>query len=186
MKRAKRVKRHEFVPAELQAVAYTDGPLPIGEAQTISQPYIVALMTELLELHGGEKILEIGTGSGYQAAVLAEIVAHVYTIEIIPALAKRACETLERLGYRNISVHEGDGHAGWPEEVPFDAMIVTAAPEQIPENLISQLKIGGRMVIPVGRYPNQMLYQIRKTNEGVVKKEVIPVLFVPMTSQEKR
>src|SRR4030042_2223240 len=150
-----KVERHLFVPKELQTSAYTDQPLPIGEDQTISQPYIVALMTELLELKGGENVLEIGTGSGYQAAILAELAKEVYTIEIVEPLASSAKNRLLELGYQNINVKAGDGYLGWPEVGPFDAIIVTAAPDHIPKPLIDQLQEGGRMVIPVGAYSQE-------------------------------
>ncbi|MFH1335665.1 MAG: protein-L-isoaspartate(D-aspartate) O-methyltransferase, partial [Candidatus Zixiibacteriota bacterium] len=146
----RKVPRHLFVPENWREQAYTDGPLPIGESQTISQPYIVGLMTELLNLKGGEKILEIGTGSGYQAAVLAEITKEVYTIEIICPLAQRAESTLKELEYNNITVRCADGYQGWKEHAPFDGVIVTAAPDHIPQPLVDQLKVGGRLVIPVG------------------------------------
>ena len=156
-----KVERHRFVPEPLQDQAYGDHPLPIGEGQTISQPYIVALMTELLDLKGGEMVLEIGTGSGYQAAVLAELAKKVYTIEIIETLARSAKERLQQLGYGNIEVKAGDGYRGWPEAAPFDAIIVTAAPDHIPQPLIDQLKEGGRMVLPVW---NLSLPGIKKDN----------------------
>ncbi len=178
-----KVARHEFVARKLQMLAYADQPLPIGEAQSISQPYIVALMTELLAPKPTDRILEIGTGSGYQAAVLAELAKEVDTIEIIPKLADRARVRLKKLGYTNIQVKTGDGNLGWPEEAPFDAIIVTAAPEDIPKALVEQLKLGGRMVIPVGNFPRQTLTLIIKTNHGLDKKEIIPVRFVPMVSQ---
>ena len=177
----RQVERHRFVPDFLQLLAYADHPLPIGEDQTISQPYIVALMTELLSLGPEDRVLEIGTGSGYQAAVLAEIAKEVYTIEIIPSLAESAEKRLKELGYQKVWVRAGDGYLGWPEKAPFDAIVVTAAPENIPQPLIDQLKIGGRMVIPVGGFPAQTLYLIRKTESGIEKEEVIPVRFVPMT-----
>ncbi len=177
----RRVERHRFVPDSLQPLAYADHPLPIGEDQTISQPYIVALMTELLSLRPEDRVLEIGTGSGYQAAVLAEIAREVYTIEIIPSLAESAEKRLKELGYQNVWVRTGDGYLGWPEQAPFDAIIVTAAPDEIPKPLIDQLKVGGRMVIPVGDFPAQTLYLIRKTESGIEKEEIIPVRFVPMT-----
>ena len=144
------VPRAEFVPSAQRPHAYEDRPLPIGEDQTISQPYIVALMTELLDVKEGDRVLEIGTGSGYQAAVLAELTPHVYTIEIIPTLAERAEETLRRLGYDAVEVMAGDGYLGWPDRAPFDGIIVTCAPEEVPEPLKDQLREGGRMVIPVG------------------------------------
>ncbi len=175
-----KVERHLFVPKDLQTVAYADQPLPIGEGQTISQPYIVALMTELLELKGGEKVLEIGTGSGYQAAILAELAKEVYTIEIIETLATSAKKLLLELGYQNVMVRAGDGYLGWPEAAPFDAIIVTAAPDHIPKPLIEQLKEGGRMVVPVGTY-SQELKKIVKRAGKIETKDVIPVIFVPMT-----
>ena len=160
----RRVPRHEFVPRELQSEAYSDGPLDIGRRQTISQPLIVGYMTELLELKPSDKVLEIGTGSGYQAAVLAELAREVYTIEIIAALGKRAEKTLNRLGYRNIQVKDADGYRGWPEQAPFDAVIVTCAPDHIPQPLIDQLKVGGRLVIPVGS-SDQELILLRKSGQ---------------------
>ena len=186
LKAMRKVPRHEFVPRDIKPYAYLDDPQPIGEEQTISQPYIVALMTELLGLKGGEKVLEIGTGSGYQAAVLAEIAAEVYTIEIIESLAKNAEATLKRMGYKNVTVEWGDGYKGWEEHAPFDHVIVTAAPDHIPQPLVDQLKIGGRMVIPVGDY-YQELKLLTKTMDGVEEQNIIPVRFVPMTgeAQEK-
>ena len=177
-----KVERHLFVPKELQTSAYTDQPLPIGEDQTISQPYIVALMTELLELKGGEKVLEIGTGSGYQAAILAELVKEVYTIEIMETLADSAKKRLLELGYQNINVKAGDGYLGWPEVAPFDAIIVTAAPDHIPKPLLEQLKEGGRMVVPVGTY-SQVLKKIVKRSGRVETSDIVPVVFVPMTGE---
>lgn len=177
-----KVERHRFVPKEYQEFAYIDEPLPIGYNQTISQPYIVALMTQLLELKGDEKILEIGTGSGYQAAVLAEIVKEVYTIEIIPQLASRAEKLLKELGYTNVFVKTGDGYLGWPEYAPFDGIIVTCAPDHIPQPLIEQLKEGGRMVIPVGDVFQELIV-VEKHKDKIVKKSVIPVRFVPMLRQ---
>ena len=183
----RKVRRDGFVPDDMKPYAYEDRPLPIGEEQTISQPYIVALMTELLELKGGEKVLEIGTGSGYQAAVLAEIAKEVYTIEIIESLANTADERLKKMGYKNITVKWGDGYQGWEEHAPFDGVIVTAAPDHVPQPLVDQLKIGGRMVIPVGDY-FQELKLLTKTEDGVKEKNVLPVRFVPMTgeAQEKK
>jgi protein-L-isoaspartate(D-aspartate) O-methyltransferase len=182
----RKVPRHLFVPQNWKDQAYTDGPLPIGEGQTISQPYIVALMTELLNLKGGEKILEIGTGSGYQAAVLAEIAKEVYTIEIICPLAERAESTLKELGYDNITVRCADGYQGWKEHAPFDGVIVTAAPDHIPQPLVDQLKAGGRLVIPVGDVFQELMV-VTKTDSGTKKMKVIPVRFVPMTGEaEKR
>lgn len=176
-----RVKRHLFVPQQLQSSAYQDNPLPIGEDQTISQPYIVALMTELLSLDGGERVLEIGTGSGYQAAILAELAQEVYTIEILPVLAERSKRVLNDLGYENIFVKKGDGFLGWPEHAPFDAIIVTCAPEEIPEPLIKQLAEGGRMVIPVGKqWRWQELKLVEKENGELIITNIAPVRFVPM------
>jgi protein-L-isoaspartate(D-aspartate) O-methyltransferase len=175
-----KVERHRFVPEEYLNSAYSDQPLPIGEGQTISQPYIVALMTELLELKGGEKVLEIGTGSGYQAAILGELARQVYTIEIVESLAAMAKNRLSELGYENIKVKAGDGYLGWPEAAPFDAIIVTAAPDHIPKPLIDQLKEGGRMVVPVGTY-TQELKKIIKRSGKIETTDIIPVVFVPMT-----
>ena len=175
------VPRHEFVPENQVPHAYEDRPLPIGEGQTISQPYIVALMTELLELERGDKVLEIGTGSGYQAAVLCELTPNVYTIEILPVLAKRAAETLDRLGYETVEVKAGDGYLGWPEHAPFDAIIVTCAPEKVPKALREQLAEGGRMVIPVGpQWTHQTLYLLTKEKGKLTQRDIIPVRFVPM------
>ena len=175
------VPREEFVPPDQRPRAYEDHPLPIGEGQTISQPYIVALMTELLELERGDKVLEIGTGSGYQAAILSELTPHVYSIEIIPSLASRAEATLRRLGYDTVMVKAGDGYLGWPEHAPFDGIIVTCAPEEVPEPLAEQLAEGGRMVIPVGpQWTNQTLYVLRKQEGRLESTAVIPVRFVPM------
>jgi len=179
------VPRHELVPPDARRYAYSDHPLPIGEGQTISQPYIVAYMTEQLQLMGQERVLEIGTGSGYQAAVLAELCARVYTIEIVPALARRAKEDLERLGYDNIEARQGDGYRGWPEKAPFDAIILTAAPERIPEPLVEQLKVGGRMILPVGGEYQQLML-ITRDEEGVRQSRLIPVRFVPMTGEVRR
>ena len=181
----RKVPRHLFVPPADIDHAYMDSPLPIGESQTISQPYIVALMTELLQLKGNEKILEIGTGSGYQAAVLAEITKQVYSIEIVEKLGLRAKETLHNLGYKNIEIKIGDGYQGWKEKAPFDAIIVTAAPEITPPPLVEQLKEGGRLVIPLGEY-FQELYVLTKTKGEIVKQSIIPVRFVPMTGQAQK
>jgi protein-L-isoaspartate(D-aspartate) O-methyltransferase len=182
-----RVERHRFVPESEQQNAYDDNPLPIGEGQTISQPYIVGLMTDLLELKPDDKALEIGTGSGYQAAVLAEIVSEVYTIEIVEKLGLRAKALLEELGYDKIHVRIGDGYKGWPEEAPFDGIIVTASPDHIPQPLIDQLAEGGRMVIPVGPRWDQQLLVLEKKNGEIRTRPSIPVRFVPMTgeAQEK-
>jgi len=176
------VPRHEFVPDHLKKYAYADEPLPIGEDQTISQPYIVAYMTEYLRLEETDKVLEIGTGSGYQAAVLAEIVDSVYTIEIVDVLAESAERTLDRLGYDNVLVKRGDGYAGWPEHAPFDAIIITAAPTKIPEPLKEQLKVGGSMILPLGDY-SQELVLIEKNINGYNQKSLLPVRFVPMTGE---
>lgn len=174
------VARHKFVPDSYKDMAYIDSPLPIDEGQTISQPYIVALMTELLELDGDEKVLEIGTGSGYQAAILAELTSEVYTIEIIEPLARKASQLLKELGYTNITTRCGDGYIGWEEKAPFDGIIVTAAPPSIPKPLIEQLAEGGRMVIPVG-VEWQELILIRKIDGKIQQQSIIPVRFVPMT-----
>jgi protein-L-isoaspartate(D-aspartate) O-methyltransferase len=173
------VPRHLFVPEELRYAAYEDTPLPIGYDQTISQPYIVAYMTEAAGLEPGDVVLEIGTGSGYQAAVLAKIVQEVYTIEIIRPLADSAGRRLEEMGIKNVHVRWGDGYAGWPEAAPFDAIIVTAAPPDIPQTLVEQLKVGGKMVVPVGAF-FQQIYLITRTESGTDKKAMIPVRFVPM------
>ncbi|HUL37602.1 MAG TPA: protein-L-isoaspartate(D-aspartate) O-methyltransferase [Thermodesulfobacteriota bacterium] len=178
----RKVERDRFVPEEYLNSAYADQPLPIGEGQTISQPYIVALMTELLDLKGDEKVLEIGTGSGYQAAILAELAKEVYTIEIVESLASMANKRLLALGYKNIRVKVGDGYLGWPGAAPFDAIIVTAAPDHIPKPLIEQLKEGGRMVVPVGTYA-QELKKIVKRSGKIETTDVIPVVFVPMTGE---
>jgi len=174
-----KVKRHLFVPQALRGMAYEDRPWPIGHKQTISQPYIVAYMTEAAQLRPDDRVLEIGTGSGYQAAILAEIVKEVYTIEIIKPLADSASSRLLNMGYKNIRVKWGDGYKGWVEHALFDAIIVTAAPAQIPENLIDQLRVGGRMVIPVGTF-FQELYLVTRTESGFDKKSILPVRFVPM------
>ncbi len=178
----RRVPRHLFVPEDQRTGAYADHPLPIGFSQTISQPYIVAYMTEALKVSPGHRVLEIGTGSGYQAAVLGRVAKQVYTIEIVPELARRAEQTLKALGFDNVHVREGDGYAGWPEKAPFDRIMVTAAPEQIPQPLIDQLAPGGLMVIPVGgRHETQWMTVVEKTAEGVVQRRTIPVAFVPFT-----
>lgn len=177
------VPRHEFVPADMVRLAYENEPLPIGFGQTISQPYIVALMTDLLELHEDDVVLEIGTGCGYQTAVLGELVKQVYTIEMIRQLGEQAKERLTRLGYGNIAFRIGDGYGGWPEHAPFDAIIVAAAAQGVPEQLIAQLKPGGRMAIPVGTLrAGQTLMGLRKDEQGLVhSKEILPVAFVPLT-----
>jgi protein-L-isoaspartate(D-aspartate) O-methyltransferase len=171
------VPRHRFVPPAWQTQAYADRPLPIGHGQTISQPFIVALMTELLDLKGGERVLEIGTGSGYQAAVLAELAREVYTIEIVDPLGRQAADALKALGYRNVEVRVGDGYRGWPERAPFDAIIVTAAPPAIPQALIDQLRPGGRMVVPVGRqFETQVLTVIEKRADGAITRRFVPMV----------
>lgn len=180
-----RVDRHLFVPLIYRWQAYADGPLYIGHGQTISQPYIVAFMTEALDLSPDDIVLEIGTGSGYQAAILAEIVKQVYTIEILESLANQAEERLKELGYVNIEVKCGDGYFGWPEFAPFDKIIVTAAPDEIPMELVNQLKIGGKMIVPIGSF-FQELYLITKTKDGFTKQAVLPVRFVPMVKGEDR
>jgi protein-L-isoaspartate(D-aspartate) O-methyltransferase len=177
-----KVERHRFVLEDYLNSAYADQPLPIGEGQTISQPYIVALMTELLELKENEKVLEIGTGSGYQAAILAELAKEVYTIEIIESLASTAKKRLSELGYQNIRVKAGDGYLGWPEAAPFDAIIITASPDHIPKPLLDQLKEGGRMVVPVGTYA-QELKKIVKRSGKIETTGIISVIFVPMTGE---
>jgi len=177
-----RVPRHEFIPATLAAQAYANRPLPIGEGQTISQPFIVALMTELARPGPAGRVLEVGTGSGYQAAVLAELAGEVYTIEIVEPLARRAGETLRRLGYKNIQTRVGDGYKGWPERAPFDAIVVTAAPDHVPPALVEQLAPGGRLVIPVGpQSAVQELLVIEKLPDGrTVETRKLPVRFVPL------
>jgi protein-L-isoaspartate(D-aspartate) O-methyltransferase len=181
-----RVPRHRFVPQEWLAQAYENHPLPIGHGQTISQPFIVALMTEAAEVEAGDRVLEIGTGSGYQAAVLAEIAGHVYSVEIIGALADRAEGTLAELGYDNVSVRHGDGYFGWEEEAPFDAIVVTAAPDHIPQPLVAQLRVGGHMIIPVGPVGGyQTLWRVTKVSEAEVRTEDLGgVRFVPFTREE--
>jgi protein-L-isoaspartate(D-aspartate) O-methyltransferase len=181
-----RVPRHELVPERYRSEAYGDCPLPIGYGQTISQPYIVAFMTQQLDPKPADRVLEVGTGSGYQAAVLAELVKVVYTIEIVVPLAQRAEADLRRLGYTNVFVRAGDGYMGWPEAAPFDAIIVTCAPEQVPPLLVDQLKDGGRMIIPVGPSWNQELVLLRKQGGRLEKRAVLPVRFVPMTSGADR
>ncbi len=180
------VPRHEFVPDEQKRHAYENRPLPIGARQTISQPYIVALMTDLAEVTKKDAVLEIGTGSGYQAAVLSELAGHVYTIEIVEMLGRRAANTLDRLAYNNVTARVGDGYAGWPDQAPFDAILVTAAPEEVPQPLIEQLAVGGRMVIPVGVENDvQILQVLTKEEDGlVIVSDVIAVRFVPLTRDE--
>ena len=180
------VERHRLVPPELRPRAYEDNPLPIGFEQTISQPYIVAAMTEAAQLAPGEKVLEIGTGSGYQAAVLAELGADVYSIEIVEPLAKRTHELLARMGYDKLHLRIGDGYKGWPDAAPFDAIIVTAAPEKIPQPLIDQLAVGGRLVIPVGKDGAQELKVLTRKRDGTTSETLFPVRFVPMTGEAQR
>lgn len=177
-----KVPRHRFVPIDLTASAYEDCPLPLMLGQTISQPYIVGHMTQALDLHGVERVLEIGTGSGYQAAVLSDLASEVYSIEILPELAARARLTLDELQYKNIRIRCGDGYTGWLDAAPFDRIIVTAAPDHIPQPLIDQLSAGGRLVIPVGR-SDQELVVLEKTGTGLTRRSTIPVRFVPMTGQ---
>jgi len=180
------VPRHAFVPPDLAAEAYADHPLPIGYGQTISQPYIVAFMTEQLRPRATDRVLEVGTGSGYQAAVLSRLVGEVYTVATVQPLAARATQDLARLGYTNVFVRAGDGYLGWPEKAPFDAIIVTCAPEQVPPPLIDQLKDGGRMMIPVGGFGDQNLVLIEKREGQISRQAVLPVRFVPMTGPRAR
>ena len=180
------VPRHRFVPEAYRSEAYHDGPLPIGYEQTISQPYIVALMTELLGLQGHEKVLEIGTGCGYQTAVLADLAAHIYSIEIVPELCARARADLSQMGYTNIDIRCGDGFSGWAEAAPFDAILVAAAPSQVPPPLLEQLRVGGVLVIPVGDH-QQELVRIRRASDSDFRHErILPVRFVPMTGEAER
>jgi protein-L-isoaspartate(D-aspartate) O-methyltransferase len=181
-----KVPREAFVPFLVRRFSYLDRPLPIGFDQTISQPFIVAFMTEKLRLKRTDRVLEIGTGSGYQAAILGELAAEVYTIEIVEPLGKIATTTLRQLGYKNVRVKIGDGYKGWPEHAPFDAVIVTCAPEKVPPPLVEQTKEGGRIIIPVGQPSDQKLYLLEK-KEGVLKQEaILPVLFVPMTGEARQ
>jgi protein-L-isoaspartate(D-aspartate) O-methyltransferase len=177
----RRVPRHLFVPDDVRALAYEDRPLPIGRGQTISQPYIVGYMTEALQLEAAHTVLEIGTGSGYQAAILAEIVKQVYSIEIVPDLAESARRVLAQNGYRNVEVRTGNGYLGWPDRAPFDRIIVTAAPPEIPQALVDQLAVGGVMVVPVGT-SHQEIVVITRTPDGVTRKRTIEVRFVPMVA----
>jgi len=180
-----KVPRHLFVPVEYAPLAYQDHPLPIGQEQTISQPFIVAYMSEAVEITKNEKVLEIGTGSGYQAAILGELAKEVYTIEIIPELAEQARRTLSGLGYKHVHVKTGNGYEGWVEYAPYDGIVVTAAPDEIPKALVDQLAVNGKMVIPIGVMDQEMMI-ITKTPEGVLEKRTIPVLFVPMTGKPKQ
>jgi protein-L-isoaspartate(D-aspartate) O-methyltransferase len=179
----KQVPRHLFVDAKERAQAYGDHPLPIAGNQTISQPYIVALMTELADLTPGEKVLEIGTGSGYQSAVLSRLAKEVFSIEIVPELARESAARLRELGYGNVTVREGDGYRGWPEHAPFDAILVTAAPDRIPPALLDQLAPGGRMVIPVGSFFQELKVLSKDSNGKITEKDILPVRFVPMTGE---
>lgn len=181
----RRVPRHKFVPKSEERAAYSDSPLPIGWGQTISQPYIVAYMTEQLDVQPGDTVLEIGTGSGYQAAILGELAAQVYTIEIVEPLCKLARAKLAELGYKNVQVRCGDGYKGWPEQAPFDAIIVTAAPEKVPQALIDQLKVGGRMILPVGRYYQELVLITKNKDGTITRKKLLPVRFVPMTGGDE-
>jgi protein-L-isoaspartate(D-aspartate) O-methyltransferase len=182
----RKVPRERFVPPEHAAMAYADSPLPIGSGQTISQPYIVAYMSEALGVEPSHKVLEIGTGSGYQAAILGELAREVYTIEIVPELARRATDTLASLGYRNVHVRAGDGYAGWPEQAPFDRIMVTAAPEQIPKPLLDQLAVGGRLIAPVGaQHETQWLTVVERSEKGLIERRTIAVRFVPFTRLPK-
>ncbi len=179
-----KVPRHKFVPSDYRDLAYENRPLPIGHEQTISQPFIVGYMTEAAEIAPGEKVLEIGTGSGYQAAVLAELAKEVYSIEIIPPLAESARTLLGKMGYKNVQVKTGNGYLGWPEHAPFDAILVTAAPDVVPQALVDQLAVNGKMVVPVGTSFQQMVI-ITRSESGVVERRTIPVRFVPMTGKPK-
>ena len=181
----RRVPRHRFTLQADQKDAYGDFPLPIGHHQTISQPFIVAFMSQALALTAEDKLLEIGCGSGYQTAVAAEIVSQVYSLEIIPQLAQRASQLLEELGYHNVHIRVGDGHRGWPEEAPFDAIIVTAAPGQVPQALLQQLAIGGRLILPLGDAWQQELLLIRRTPQGYERQALLDVAFVPMTGNSE-
>lgn len=180
-----KVPRHKFVPSSQRHLAYQNRPLPIGHGQTISQPFIVGYMTEAASIAPGEKVLEIGTGSGYQAAVLAELAKEVYTIEIIPELAEGARTLLRELGYKNVQVKTGNGYEGWTEHAPFDAIVVTAAPDQVPQTLVDQLAFKGKMVIPVGSTFQEMVI-ITRDESGVIERRTIPVRFVPMTGKPKQ
>jgi len=180
----KQIPRHLFVPERMRDQAYGDHPLPIGSGQTISQPYIVAIMSEYLELTGTEKVLEIGTGSGYQAAVLSRLADTCYSIEVVKELAEQSGERLAELGYRNVVVKWGDGYKGWPEHAPFDRIIITAAPETIPEQLVAQLAVDGRMVLPVGTNFQELIL-ITRNRKGIQRRNIIPVRFVPMIHPEE-
>ena len=178
------VPRHAFVPPEHLADAYRNRPLPIGFGQTISQPFIVALMTDLAALKPGDRVLDIGTGSGYQAAILASLVSHVFTVELCAPLAARAAKTFKELGLHNITMRIGDGHAGWPEEAPFDAIVAAAAPRDVPEALAAQLKPGGRLVIPVGDRTQKLIVVEKESDQSLHRREIIPVSFVPLMTED--
>jgi protein-L-isoaspartate(D-aspartate) O-methyltransferase len=180
-----KVPRHEFVPLAQRHSAYRNRPLSIGAGQTISQPFIVALMTDLLAPKPTDKVLEVGTGSGYQAAVLGELVKELYTIEIVEPLGLEAAAALSRLGYKNVHTRIGDGYKGWPEEAPFDSIIVTAAPDHIPPELIAQLKIGGRLVIPVGKLSQDLLVITKNEDGSTSREQIVPVQFVPLTREKE-
>jgi protein-L-isoaspartate(D-aspartate) O-methyltransferase len=181
-----RVPRHEFLPPGMAEMAYSDGPLPIGLGQTISQPYIVALMTQAVQLKPTGRALDVGTGSGYQAAVLAQLCAEVYSIEILEPLAESAKTRLARLGYKNVTVRTGDGYRGWPEKSPFDAIVVAAAPDHVPQPLIDQLAVGGRLVIPVGRFFQELIVIVKKPDGTTRRESIAPVRFVPMTGEAEK
>jgi protein-L-isoaspartate(D-aspartate) O-methyltransferase len=181
----RKVPRHEFVPQAQRHAAYRNRPLSIGKGQTISQPFIVALMTDLLEVKPGDRVLEVGTGSGYQAAVLAELAGDVYTIEIVEDLGKSAAEALERVGYKNVHARIGDGYKGWTEYAPYDAIVVTAAPDHVPPALIEQLKPGGRLVIPVGKLAQALMVITKNVDGTTTRKEIVPVQFVPLTREKE-
>jgi protein-L-isoaspartate(D-aspartate) O-methyltransferase len=182
----RKVPREQFVPEAMRDRSYSDQPLPIGYDQTISQPFVVAFMTEKLQLKSTDRVLEIGTGSGYQAAILGELAAEVYTIEIVEPLGKGAAATLQRLGYKKVHVKIGDGYKGWPEHAPYDAVIVTCAPDHVPQPLVQQIKEGGRIVIPVGPAGGQELYLLEKREGQLKQRAVLPVRFVPMTGEASR
>ena len=179
----RRVPRHQFVPGLYASQAYWDGPVPSGHSQMISQPYVVAFMTEALRLHSDDKVLEIGTGTGYQTAILAELARDVFSIEIVKPLADQAAEKLKELGYTNVQVRAGDGYQGWPQHAPYDAIIVTAAPDHIPQPLLDQLTLGGRLILPLGKKHSQSLVLIRRTHSGFEHTTLLPVAFVPMTGE---
>ena len=188
LKAMRETPRELFMPVDTRALAYEDRPVPIGYGQTISQPYIVAFMTEMLDIRKDHVVLEIGTGSGYQAAVLSPLAKEIYSIEIVPQLASSATETLKRLGYKNVIVREGDGYKGWPEKAPFDRIILTAAPPELPKTLTDQLKPGGKLLAPIGnRFSAQELQLVEKAADGrITSRSVLPVQFVPMVKPAER